>query len=308
MVNGLVFDIKKFSLHDGPGIRTTVFLKGCPLRCVWCHNPESQLRDPQVMVRTSRCVGCGACVEVCPHGAVTRDSVTRDVVTQDVFFDATRCAACGACVAVCYAGAREWVGREMAVATVLADVLRDRPFYETSGGGVTFSGGEPLGQPAFLLALLQACRAAGVHTALDTCGYADWEVIDRIRPFVDLFLYDLKTLDDRQHRAWTGVSNALILENLRRLAGLGHRIWIRAPIVPGCNDSDAEMQQLAAFAAALPGVERLELLPYHGMARDKYRRLGLPYRLADLAEPAAERMETLASLLRGFGLPVYRLS
>lgn len=289
MTTGLIFDIQRFSLHDGPGIRTTVFFKGCPLRCLWCHNPESQAMGPEVIVRPGRCIGCGACREACPHGAIGEPA---------------RCRACGACAAACYAGAREMVGRPMGVDEVLAVVERDRAFYDQSGGGVTFSGGEPLAQPGFLGELLAGARARGLRTAVDTCGHAPWEVVDRIRPLVDLFLYDVKAVDEARHREFTGVSNALILANLRRLAELGHEVVLRVPLVPGANDDEASIDALGALATSLARRYPVTLLPYHEIGIDKYRRLGKVYRLEGVRAPTAERMAELAARLARLGLQV----
>ncbi len=295
---GLVFDIQRFSIHDGPGIRTTVFLKGCPLACSWCHNPESQATTPELMIWPSRCIVCGACLAICPHGAI---SSRADGGEPRLVTDPQRCRLCAECVEVCYAEAREIVGRPMTVEEVLSRVERDVPFYDQSGGGITFSGGEPLAQPEFLYALLRACRAREIHTAVDTCGYAPWRVVDQLRPYVDLFLYDLKVMDDAHHRRITGVSNEPILENLRALAATGQRIRVRVPVIPGVNDDEANVQALGAFVAALPGAVGIDLLAYHPTARDKYQRLNRAYPLEYLQPPSESEMAAVAARLREFG-------
>jgi pyruvate formate lyase activating enzyme len=292
---GIVFDIKKFSIHDGPGIRTTVFFKGCPLSCWWCHNPEGQSPQPELMLWTSRCIRCGACLEVCDQGAISWDG---DVVSTD----REKCVLSGACVQVCYAEAREIVGREMTVAEVLAEIERDIPFYDQSGGGVTFSGGEPLSQPDFLLALLRASKEKEIHTAVDTCGFATWETLDRVREHVDLFLYDLKLMDEAKHRKFTGVSNELILKNLQRLSAQGHDIFLRVPIIPGINDDAENIRQIGTFAAALPHLKRVDILPYHRAAVEKYHRLNKVYGLPETRPPSGERISEITEILREFGL------
>lgn len=297
MVKGIVFDIRKYSIHDGPGIRTTVFFKGCPLTCHWCHNPESQAIIQEIMVRPNRCIRCGACVEACASGAIAWEDGL--IVTNG-----DRCTLCGACTRACYAEAREIVGAEMSVGQVMAEIERDISFYEESNGGVTFSGGEPLVQREFLRALLRACKEQDIHTALDTCGFATWETLDSVREYVDLFLYDLKLMDDARHRQYTGVSNALILGNLRALAQRGHAIIVRAPVIPGVNDDDEAIRQLGAWAAALPGLRQVDLLPYHHLSADKYARLNRAYRLETTHPPSESRMHEIAQNLRGFGLCV----
>ena len=297
MITGIVFDIKKFSIHDGPGIRTTVFFKGCPLGCWWCHNPEGQSLEPELVFRESRCIRCGACLEVCAQGAISWDG---DVVATD----REKCVLSGACAEVCYAEAREIVGREMTVAQVMAEIERDVAFYDQSGGGVTFSGGEPLSQPDFLLALLRACKENEIHTAVDTCGFAAWETLDSIRKHVDLFLYDLKLMDEAKHREFTGVSNELILKNLQMLSAQGQDIFLRVPVIPGINDDAENIRQIGTFAAALPRLDRVDILPYHRAAAEKHHRLNKVYGLPETRPPSDERMAEITQILEGFGLRV----
>jgi pyruvate formate lyase activating enzyme len=297
LTTGIIFDVKKYSIHDGPGIRTTVFLKGCPLHCSWCHNPEGQDQRPQLLYRPDRCLGCGECVEVCPEGAIRRDG-------QGVTTDSETCSLCGACVEVCYAEARQMVGRQVTVSEVLAEVERDIPFYDQSGGGVTVSGGEPLLQPEFLLGLLQACKERGMHTAVDTCGHSDWQPLDSIREYVDLFLYDLKLVDDEKHRSFTGVSNQSSLRNLRALSQHGENIILRVPVIPGANDDEENLRATAKLAAALPSLARMDLLPYHNTAIHKYRRLGREYSLPGAERPSDDLLTTIAQTLRDYGLQV----
>ena len=297
MTKGIVFDIKKFSIHDGPGIRTTVFFKGCPLSCWWCHNPESQVLEPEFVFWESRCIRCGVCLEVCEQGAI---SWHGDVVSTD----GQKCTLCGDCAELCYAEAREIAGREMTVAQVMEEIERDIPFYDESGGGVTFSGGEPLLQQDFLLALLRACKEKEIHTALDTCGFAPWETLDSMREYVDLFLYDLKLMDDAKHRKFTGVSNEFILGNLQALSQRRHNIFLRVPLIPGINDDDENIRQIGAFAAALPHLNRVDILPYHHAAVEKYKRLNKVYELPETRPPSDKRMAEIVQILRGFGLEV----
>ncbi len=300
--HGLVFDIRKFSLHDGPGIRTTVFFKGCPLSCWWCHNPESQSPAQEVMLWESRCIRCGMCVETCALEAASLpgegETVTQATIDRDV------CIVCGSCVAECAAGARELVGQRMTVSEVMSNIERDVVFFEESGGGVTFSGGEPLAQHLFLAELLRACKALDIHTALDTSGYAPWKTIDAIRNDVDLFLYDLKLMDDARHRKFTGVPNGLILHNLRALSERGHHIILRIPVIPSVTDDAQNINEIAVFAASLPQLERVDLLPYHPSALGKYERLGKPYRLPETRTPPEEQMEAISHILEQHNLTV----
>ncbi len=268
-VVGRVFDIQRFSIHDGPGIRTTVFVKGCPMRCTWCHNPEGIGTESVLSFIPDRCIGCGYCHRVCPRGA--------HAMVDDVHvLDRGKCRACGTCAAECYAGALEIIGYEITAAEALAKVLRDRPFYETSAGGMTISGGEPLMQIDFTEALLTAAREEGLHCCLETCGYADWPRLERIADLVDLFFYDLKDMDDARHVEVTGLSNELILANLRRLHDRGAEIVLRLPIVPGCNDRDDHFSAVAALTRSMPKLRGVEIMPYHRLGEGKRERLGLP--------------------------------
>jgi len=292
---GLVFNVMRFSLHDGPGIRTTVFLKGCPLRCWWCHNPESQSTAPEVIYFEERCVHAGDCVRACPHQALRWNG--------QLVLDPLRCQRCGACAGACPTGARELAGRSMTVPELLVEVLKDRVFFDESGGGVTISGGEPLMQAAFVEALLAAYHLSSVHTVLETCGFADWHTVERVAANVDLFLYDLKLIDPERHRRYTGVPNDLILDNLRRLGERGSAVVVRMPVVPGVNDDRANVEALSAFLTPL-GLRQIDLLPYHRTGSEKYRRLRLPYRMEGVPAPSSDRMEDLATYLRNDGFLV----
>ncbi len=287
--SGLVFNIMRFAVHDGPGIRTTVFLKGCPLRCAWCHNPESMGTAPELMLNQDRCIGCGACIGICPHGAIAS-------TPQGPRTDRQLCRVCGVCVPACPAGGRARVGEVMTTGQVMETVLADRIFYDQSGGGVTFSGGEPAHQPGFLQVLLKASKAEALHTTLDTCGYAPWRVFAAILPLTDLFLFDLKMIDAEKHRRWTGADNALILENLERLDAAGKYLSLRMPLLPGINDEAADIAKLTAWLGRLRHLRRLHLLPYHPGGNGKYPRLGRSAPL-ELTPPGRERIDELAARL-----------
>jgi pyruvate formate lyase activating enzyme len=295
MRSGLVFNIQRFSIHDGPGIRTTVFLKGCPLACSWCHNPEGQGRGPELMTIETRCLRCGTCFAACP---------AANGAPGPLPYRAAACSGCGACIPVCPNGARRIAGARMTVDQVMAGILKDRIFYDESGGGVTLSGGEPLAQSGFLCELLAGCREADVHTALDTCGHAPWDDLAVAIPLVDLVLYDVKFTDGARHQAHTGVSNELILENLARLGRAGVPIWIRIPVLPGLNDDPEELRALAAVAASTPSVRRVNLLPYHRVGTHKFSRVGRRSPLEGVAPPSAERLEDVAAAFAAAGLAV----
>lgn len=289
MYTGIIFNIQKYSIHDGPGIRTTVFLKGCPLSCIWCHNPESQSFAPEIMLYGKRCIGCGKCTEVCKHGAL---------------LDRDKCTSCGKCAEVCHAKARELAGKVMTVPEVIAQIDKDSIFYEESGGGVTFSGGEPLSQPEFLLELLAQCKKNEYHTAVDTSGYGAAETIKSISGMTDLFLYDLKLIDDDKHIKYTGVSNKLILENLQVISQLGKSIIIRIPLIPGINDDESNIKASARIIQGTPGIEQVNILPYHNIAADKYNRLGKQSRLMEIPVPSGEYMESVAEKFLEYGIKV----
>ncbi|MCU0305526.1 MAG: glycyl-radical enzyme activating protein [Thermoanaerobaculales bacterium] len=292
-----VFNIQRCSVHDGPGIRTTVFLKGCPLRCDWCHNPESLDGEPEVAISGERCIACGACVDACPESGGVRPARGPD-------WDDGTCRRCGACAEACPGEARELIGEPRAVAELVAELERDRPFFDASGGGVTFSGGEPLCHPSFLAACLEACRERGLHTAVDTSGFAPARVMREIARRADVLLYDLKHLDPEAHRRHTGVDNAVILDNLRELSAGGAELWIRFPLVPGFNDDPDHLDALAAFVGSLPGRHPVFVLPYHAAGADKWRRLGKPGPPVEHRPPTDAELAAVAERLRSHDLDV----
>ena len=296
-VSGYVFDIKRYAIHDGPGIRTTVFFKGCPLRCRWCHNPESWKARPELSLRPSRCIRCGRCVELCPCHAVS-------LLSDGPVTDPEKCAFCGECVAACPTGAREIIGKKMTVAEVMAQVKKDVIFYDQSGGGVTCSGGEGLTQPQFLLGLLAACRAEGIHTAIDTTCYVGPEVIRSVAGVTDLFLCDIKHMDSKVHEQYTGVGNELILDNIRMLSGMATEVHIRIPIVPGFNDGHDNIEQTVRFVQSLQTVHRVDILPYNRGGLEKRRRLVGETDLMEAQVPSDDTMAVIAETFRAYGFEV----
>jgi pyruvate formate lyase activating enzyme len=298
MTKGLLADIKRLEIHDGPGIRSTLFLQACSLHCLWCHNPESIPHEPFVLYTDQRCQDCGRCVTACPSGAQLLDAAGKH------HFDRSLCRRCGRCVEACLLDVLRFSARWVGVDEAMALLLEDRDFYEQSGGGVTLSGGEPLCQAEFCAELLQRLRAAGIHTAVDTCGNVPWQAFARVLPHCSLFLYDLKLMDSEGHRALTGCGNELILANLRRLAGAGTPIEIRMPLVPTLTLSAAECHAAGKFLAGLPQSLTVRLLPYHSYARDKYRHAGMTDRMPQLPGATAEELEEAATMLRSYDLQV----
>jgi pyruvate formate lyase activating enzyme len=296
-ITGRVYDIKRFAVHDGPGIRTVVFLKGCPLRCAWCHNPEGMSAVPELSFTMQKCVGCGDCVRACPNGVHALPEVGVHTI------DRTRCTLCGACVEACIPGALRIYGREVTVEELLEEVLADRPFYEQSGGGVTLSGGEPLSQPGFTAAFLHACKTAGLHTALDTSGAVPWSAFEAVLPDTDLVLYDVKHIDREAHRTWTGIDNVRILDNLQRLGRMGIPVEVRIPCLPGVNDGKV-LDRIAAFLREIPSLTEVRLLPYHDFARSKYTAIGLPDTMPQVEKPGPEAMAVLRAVMVRHGLRV----
>lgn len=296
-MSGIVTNIQRFSIHDGPGIRTTVFFKGCNLRCFWCHNPETLALEPQLQLFPNRCIGCGACFTRCPNGAHERANGTH-------LFHRELCQACGRCAETCYAEALVITGESKTPEQVVAEVLRDKPFYETSKGGVTLSGGEPLLQLEFAYEILQLCKSEGVHTAIETALNVPWERVEAILPVTDLVMFDLKLLDAEKHKAATGVSNKRILANIERLGRTAKPLIMRTPIVPGVNDTPEEVAAIAHFAAQLDNLLYYELLPFHPMASGKYDSLEMNYRARDLQRPSKETMDALTEHAQAVGIQV----
>ncbi len=297
LTSGTIFDIKRFAIHDGPGVRTTVFFKGCPLGCLVCHNPEGQSRDKDVLLKSDRCTLCGDCLEICKLHAISPNS-------EAVQIDRAVCDLCGTCAERCLPGAIELAGRDVTVDEVLEEVERDTVYYDESGGGVTFSGGEPLFQPEFLTALLRECRRREIATVVDTSGYGPDGVLSAICDMVGLFLYDLKLMDSRRHEAFTGVANESILKNLRWLSGQGARVMIRFPLLPGVNDDEPNIGAMGKFVSSLPTAHTIDILPYHRIGIDKYTRLGRTYRLPEVAAPTEGGLAAAVSALESVGLDV----
>ncbi|MCP4627068.1 MAG: glycyl-radical enzyme activating protein [bacterium] len=295
-VAGMIFDVQRFSLHDGPGIRTLVFMKGCPLTCAWCSNPESRQTRPEVMYYKGKCIECFSCIAACPNSEVLRQK--WPLVLDE-------CEGCGRCVTACYAEARQLIGRRVTVDEVLETVLRDVVFYEESGGGVTVGGGEPTLQADFVTRFLSQCREHSLHTAIETCGFTSWEIFNRVLRQVDLLLLDIKHMDTDRHKALTGVGNEQILANARRAAAGGQDIIIRLPLIPGFNDGTGNLTQLGGFIRdELYPVRRIDILPYHSTGESKSTRLGKAYGLNGASLQSPQEISGVQQILQSHDLDV----
>lgn len=295
--SAIVFNIQKYSIHDGPGIRTTVFFKGCPLSCKWCHNPESLSSEIQIVRNESNCTMCSSCIIACPTKALS----ARE---NNIEYDKSRCITCGSCEDVCYHNAIKIAGKEMNIKEVLNEILKDRVFYEESGGGVTFSGGEPLAQIDFLTILAKKCKENGIHTTLDTSGFTKWEKFRVLLEHIDLVLYDLKLVDNDKHLEYCGVSNTLIIENLRKLKDVAVDIYLRLPIIKGINDSLEDGKMILEIISDIGNIKQINLLEYHKIGVDKYPRLGKKYELTGDEKPTKESIGALEQMFKNKGYKV----
>lgn len=297
-----ITNIQKFSIHDGDGIRTTVFFKGCKLRCQWCHNPETQNFKPEIQYDQGKCTGCGRCIKACPNGALSFSPAAPGEAPA-VVTDASKCQLCGRCVDVCPQCARDIIGKEYSVPALVKEIMKDRMFYEDSGGGVTLSGGEVMAMDReYLVSLCQALHRQGIDITIDTCGEAPWETYEAIAPYVHTWLYDIKTLDDDLHRKYIGAGNQLILDNLKKLAAAGERIYIRIPVVKEVNGTEESMRDVIRFLGdnhITP--PQINLLPYHDTGKSKYPRLGRRYEAENLHAPDKEEMQSFVKMFNEAG-------
>ena len=291
-MEGNVFDIQRFCVHDGPGIRTTVFLKGCPLRCVWCHNPESQRPTVELAYYAHKCIGCGACVKACKTGTHSFDTSGAHLLNREL------CVSCGACASVCPTSALELIGRKATVDEVIDEVLRDRTFYQNSGGGMTVSGGEPLAQPKFLTELLKMAKSEGIHTCIETSGYASPDVVREVAQYVDLFLFDIKETDDARHKELTGVPFTPIKENLLLLDSLGKKTVLHCPIVPEKNLRDEHLVEIGQLAASLKGLCDVEVMAYHTLGAAKYDALSKENGMGDAPAMSDEEKQRCLKIIK----------
>lgn len=300
-MKGSVFDIKRFAIHDGPGIRTSIFLKGCPLSCLWCQNPEGIPAEPVLWYFHSKCIRCARCIAACPEGALE----AREESSLYIHIDRERCTSCGACVAACPTGALDFVGEERESDDLIAEVMKDAAFYAGSGGGMTLTGGDPLYQPEFALELLAKAGEQGIHTAVETSMQADRKAVAAIEAFVDLFIVDLKLIDSKLHRQYAGVPNEEIKANFEYLAGRGSNILVRIPLIPGFTDSDENLRGIGEYVASVDPEIPVELINYNPLAKDKYAVLAREYRVKGVqTQLPPKRIEELKAILRQAGLRV----
>lgn len=288
MNKALIFNIQKFSVHDGPGIRTTIFFKGCPLTCQWCHNPESQSYQKEILIDTDRCSQCGQCQGHCSQQAIQR-------INGKVLYDKSKCSYCEECMDYCYNNAREIAGRGYTVPELMLEIQQDKAFYEQSGGGVTLSGGEVMTQIDFVEELVRACKEQGISVVIDTCGYAPRENFQRIMEYVDLFLYDIKTIEPKEHRHYMGKDNVLILDNLKFLSQEGANIQLRLPLIEGINATNEHIQMIINFISDLT-IPSISLLPYHHMGKDKYKKIQMEYPIENFSRPSEERLQEIQTM------------
>jgi len=298
MAIGRIFNIERFATKDGPGIRTLVFLKGCPLKCIWCANPESQRYDKEIMYYPNKCVKCGHCIESCPHHAIKLDEVFG------LLIDKEKCNVCGICVRNCYYGAREIMGKDIEAKELFKELIKDFPYFLESGGGVTFSGGEPTLQVDFVVEVAELLKTKNIHLAIETCGYTPWEVLKRIAKMFDLIFFDIKHIDPVVHKKLTGVSNELILENLRKLDTIFKNIIVRIPVIPDCNDSLETQRDIFSFLSTLKNIQAVELLPYHRLGVFKYQGLGRDYQLKEKKALSPDDLKPIKALGSKFGLKI----
>jgi len=296
IIKGHIFDVKKFSTDDGPGIRTTVFFKGCPLCCLWCHSPESIKQKKELLFFETKCIKCGRCVEACPNEA-------QIITEKDRWIDREKCKVCGRCAEVCPVEALKIIPQDYTVEEVVDIIMEDKVFYNNSDGGVTFSGGEPTLQYDFLLEVIKSCKSNGIHVAIDTTGYIEWHKLEKLSKFTDLFLYDLKHVDPYKHKEYTGVSNMVIIDNLKKLSNKNSHIWVRVPMIPGYNTDDNNFSELASLLSTL-NIDKVSLLPFNLYAGSKYKWLDLDYPLEGLKDISEERKMQLKKILEKENLSV----